>query len=353
MSYIELIDPRTEERWDSFIKRHYLAQIYNDSTWVEIIEASFKHIKSKHLAIIEPETGEIKASLPLYLVKSWITGNRLVSVPFGTICDPLVCSASELKQLFDYALRLKEKYRCKYIEIKTFQADKYFNDNRISIQKNYKHHYLLLNKDFEELAKSFKRTARQSVRKAKECELKVYEAQSEDELKIFYRLYTKMRRRNCIPTQPYQFFYMLWNKLLPGGNLTILLVRKDQQVIGGALLLKFKQRVTLEFLASDENYFALRPNHLLIWEAIKKAQEEGFGIFDFGRTDPNDIGLMRFKKSWGTTVVDLTQVFYPDNISTGLYNRNSMNWKIVYFLCKVLPYSLYCFFSNFCYKHIG
>ena len=82
------------------------------------------------------------------------------------------------------------------------------------------------------------------------------------------------------------------------------------------------------------------------------AQKEGCKIFDFGRTAPEDKGLMRFKKYWGTTIVDLMQVFEKDSVSN-LYDRESTTWKIATFLYGKLPYSLYRLFSLFCYRHLG
>jgi lipid II:glycine glycyltransferase (peptidoglycan interpeptide bridge formation enzyme) len=212
---------------------------------------------------------------------------------------------------------------------------------------------LALEKDFDQLTKKFKRTVRQSVRKAVESKLEVLKGKNEIDLKKFYGLYNETRKRNCVPAQPYLFFYNLWSKFSPTGHLTLVLVNKENTTVGAGMLLKFKQRVTLEFLASDSRFLALRPNHLIAWNAIKSAQEEGYKIFDFGRTAPEDQGLMRFKRSWGTAIVDLMMASGAEENKSSAYDRNGLGWKTVSYLSGKLPHSLYGMFSNYCYRHLG
>jgi CelD/BcsL family acetyltransferase involved in cellulose biosynthesis len=47
------------------------------------------------------------------------------------------------------------------------------------------------------------------------------------------------------------------------------------------ILFMFRDRISAEFLASDDSYFNLSLNHLLFLEAINTAHDEGFKIFDF------------------------------------------------------------------------
>ncbi|HEX6654942.1 MAG TPA: GNAT family N-acetyltransferase, partial [Candidatus Limnocylindria bacterium] len=59
--------------------------------------------------------------------------------------------------------------------------------------------------------------------------------------------------------------------------------------------------VVYKFGASDAGAWSLRPNHLLFWDAIRSACEEGYATFDFGRTDAGQDSLAAFKRSWGAT----------------------------------------------------
>ena len=80
----------------------------------------------------------------------------------------------------------------------------------------------------------------------------------------------------------------------------IMLVRKDEGVIGGAVCLFFKGSMIVPWASSLREYFSLRPNNLLYWEMIRWGCKNGYQRFDFGRSSP-DSGTYRFKKQWGAT----------------------------------------------------
>ena len=60
-------------------------------------------------------------------------------------------------------------------------------------------------------------------------------------------------------------------------------------------------RAIYKFGASDERFQHLRPNNLVLWEAIALLAREGFEDLHLGRTSLGNEGLRRFKLSWGTT----------------------------------------------------
>jgi len=57
--------------------------------------------------------------------------------------------------------------------------------------------------------------------------------------------------------------------------------------------------VVYKYGASDPAAFSLRPNNQVMWEAIKYFAQRGYRSFCFGKTDPENEGLRRFKLSWG------------------------------------------------------
>lgn len=355
MNYdVSILDPNRDERWDPFVTQHPFGWICHTRAWKEILERSFKHIRAKYLFIDDKESGEIKAALPLCHVKSWITGNRLVSLPFATLCDPLVSSDNQLKVLLDAAVTLKKNLHCKHLEIRAFKTGAIIDDSKLSVQKNFKTHYIKLGRTSQKLLKSFHYTSvRQRIRQAEKSNLEVYKATGEMDLKVFYRLYVKTRKRLLLPPQPYVFFRALWEKLYPQDFLSLLLAKKDHRTIGGVLLLKFKDRVSAEFLAIDEDFFHLRSNHFLLWTAIQTANQEGYSVFDFGRTATKHRGLMEFKGRWGTKTKDLIQVFSPVSVTCHRTDYGRIERKIFSGLCKMVPEPVFCGLGNLCYRHLG
>jgi CelD/BcsL family acetyltransferase involved in cellulose biosynthesis len=78
----------------------------------------------------------------------------------------------------------------------------------------------------------------------------------------------------------------------------IMLVRKGEDVIGGAVCIFFKGSMIVPWASSLREYFSLCPNNLLYWEMIRWGCLNGYQSFDFGRSSP-DSGTYRFKKQWG------------------------------------------------------
>lgn len=332
------------------MSKHPLGWLCHLSGWKRILEKTFHHIEGHYLARIE--NGEIQAGLPLYEVKSWLTGNKLVSIPYATLSDPLIATESDMKTLLDEGIKLNNALGRSHIEIGTFASHEMIGNNLMASHCNYKQHYLLLDKKPEEIKKSFDRTCvRQRISRAMKSNLIVRKGFNEDDLKSFYQLYVMTRKKNGLPPQPYKFIKAIWGEFNRTGNVTLLLVEHDKSVIGGILLFKFKKRVSLEYAASNNEYLNLSPNHLLYWEAIKSAFEEGYEVFDFGRTNINNYGLMDFKKRWGTTVVDLPTFYYPNDTISNSGTENSLKYKLVNKICRNLPDVALKAIGNFVYRH--
>ncbi|MBL0716170.1 MAG: GNAT family N-acetyltransferase [Desulfosarcina sp.] len=351
---VKICDPSVDEQWDHFVAGHPFGWICQMSVWKEILEASFKHLRPHYLCLKEKATGNIRAALPLFQVNSWITGNRLVSLPFATLCDPLVNSKDEFIHLSEAAKMLKEKTHCNYLEIRVFQAGKFVNDGLSCLQCNYKHHYIALNKSSQELKRSFHRTTvRQRIRKAEKVGLEVYEAQDETDLKEFYRLHINSRRRLCLPPHPYAFIQNIWQKLHSLNMISLLLAKKNDRNVAAVMCFKFKGRVSCEYSVVDDRYMHLRPNHLLFWNAIKNARQEGFSIFDFGRTPAQNKGLIDFKRRWGTREIDLIELLFPESMTCRHTDYGRFHRKVVMDLCKWVPGRAFLPLGNFFYRLLG
>ena len=319
------MDPCRDERWDRFVEGHPYGWVSHLSGWKRVMERCFKHIKAHHFAILEDK--KVIAGLPVYEVKSWLTGNKLVSIPFATLCDPLISSRDEFHQLFDAVLACMKKSRLSAFELRTLCSPHIVEDDRLGVHRYYWHHFIRLHSDPEELKKSFHRTCvRQKIRRALHSSLDVKAADSEQDLREFFRLYLMTRRRLELPSQPYEFFRAIWDEFFPLGIANLLLAYHEGKAIAGLFNFKFKDRVSAEFAASDQAYLALSPNHLLFWETIQTACREGFKIFDFGRTNPTNQDLMDFKRRWGSESFELAHFYYPKEVC-GRVRKKESSWQ--------------------------
>jgi hypothetical protein len=355
MEYVTTIDPVKDPRWDKFVENHPFGWICHLSGWKQVLEKSFPHMRGYYLALLDDRNNHIKAGMPVFEVRSWLTGKRLVSIPFATLCDPLISSSEEMQILFDEALNLSKKFRNTYIEIRSLSSSPLIRNNQFGESRFYKHHYLLLENEPEQLRKKFHRTCvRQRISRAIESNLSLRVGDSESDLNSFYQLHVLTRRRLRLPPQPYNYFKLLWNTFSPTKKMIILLAEKEGKTIASLILFKFKDRVSAEFAASDETFRDLSPNHFLFWEAIKSAYHEGYKIFDFGRTSPSNEALMDFKNRWGTKVIDLPQYFYPKQALEKLSKEEeSIGFRLVQKICEKAPDYTLQPIGRFCYRHLG
>ncbi len=354
MGDVSFIDPCRDERWDRFVAAHPFGWITHLSGWKKVLDQTFAHLKPCYLALVGPDR-QIAGALPLFEVKSVITGHRLVSLPFATLCDPLVSSENEMETMSAAVQQMLKETGARYIELRTHLASAVVPDQRFSGIGLYQNQYLSLDRPLDVLKASFHRSCvRQRIARAEKSGLVIRAADNEADLREFYRLHAGMRKRLGLPAPPFSFLTALWRTFFPVGQLSLLLSTLKTKVIGGIILFKFKERVSAEFLGWDERYRDMSPTHHLFWEGIKAAHAEGRKIFDFGRSSPVDASLSTFKSRWGTSLADIRHYYYPPGYSTRSGERNgSLARRAIRTVCRTLPEPAFRLVGMFCYRHLA
>jgi CelD/BcsL family acetyltransferase involved in cellulose biosynthesis len=356
MNTPEVIDPDRFPQWDHFVKSHPLGQIYHLAGWKTVLERSFGHIKGRYFVIREDASPRISAGLPVYEVHSWLTGRRIVAAPFATLFDPLVNGPGQLHPLLDHVLALAKESRSKYVEIRTLSGGAGFADRGFGEARYFLYHAIDLDRPLEAIWKTFHRTCiRQRVTRAEKSGLTFVTAGSKDGLQKFYRLFVLTRKRKSLPAQPYRFMEALWDVFQPSGNLMLMLAEKEGRPLAGLLLLCFRDRVSAEYLASDDSYNSFSPVHGLFWQAIQWAHGAGYKVFDFGRTSPANASLLEFKNRWGAAVRELPSFYFPAAERARLAQPEK-NWKYsaARFMCsKMVPFPIRKLVGDFSYRHLG
>ena len=167
MGNIVSLNPVVDARWDTFVENHPLGWITHLSGWKKVLEKSFSHMKGFYLALLHEDNLTLRAALPLFAVKSWLTGKRLISIPFATLCDPLISSHEELEDLLAEAKYLLKEVGGSHMEIKFLKGADFIPDNSFGIHNYYQHHFLILPEDIEKLKSSLHRTCvRQRISRA-------------------------------------------------------------------------------------------------------------------------------------------------------------------------------------------
>jgi hypothetical protein len=94
-------------------------------------------------------------------------------------------------------------------------------------------------------------------------------------------------------------------------------------------------------------------NQLLYWEAVALAAREGYSQVSFGRTSPDNAGLLLYKRHFGTVEEDLVNYRWPAG-PTAIkdWREFKLASKAVGVLCRYLPWSGRVALGEIVYRHL-
>ncbi len=84
------------------------------------------------------------------------------------------------------------------------------------------------------------------------------------------------------------------------------MARRNDQPLAAILTLCHKNTLTYKYGASDAAYNSLGGVQLVHWSAIRDAKAAGLQVYDLGRSDVEQSGLITFKDRWGAKQSTLT-----------------------------------------------
>jgi CelD/BcsL family acetyltransferase involved in cellulose biosynthesis len=92
----------------------------------------------------------------------------------------------------------------------------------------------------------------------------------------------------------------------------------------------------------------------LFWETIKASHQEGYQIYDFGRTGSASSDLIHFKNHWGTQSQDLPSYITPIRQNQNkMVKEFSLKYNLVKQICRISPQPIYQIIGKVVYHHIG
>jgi serine/alanine adding enzyme len=281
---------REESRaWDSYVLGASEANHCHLSGWSRVVARSYGHASHYLWGV---RGGQVVGVLPLIDMTCMGFRRTVVSMPF--LDDGGVCADDdEVKDLLaQEAIRHYEARGAKVLDLRHRRP----NGLHVPRVGDKVAMVLDLRSDPDDMWKGFDAKLRNQTRKASKSGL-VAEWSSCDRLGEFYEVFAANMRDLGSPVHSRRFFEVIFEEFPDSAKLMV--VRNQDQVIGGAICLVFQDMLIVPWASSLREYFTLCPNNLLYWEMIRWGCENGFRRFDFGRSSP-DSGTYRFKKQWGT-----------------------------------------------------
>jgi GNAT acetyltransferase-like protein len=343
------VDPLRDSRWPRFVDGHPNASVFHTAEWLQALVKTYGY-RAVVFTTAAPGT-PLTSGIVCCQVNSWLTGRRLVSLPFSDHCEPLLGSAEELRILLT-ELEKYEAGRWKYVEIRprsdwTSEKGRY---GGFGAGARYFLHTLDLKPGLEELFRSFhKDCVQRKIHKAEKEGLNYEEGRSEALLMKFYQLLLLTRRRHHLPPQPFVWFRNLTDCL--GDKLSIRVASKDRRPIASILTLAYKDSLVYKYGCSDEKFHNLGGMIFLLWRSIQDAKRIGAREFDLGRSEPDNPGLIAFKDHLGASQSRLVYFRFPAPQPRG---SNGGAWMgLAKRVFEKMPDSLLTTAGRFLYRHIG
>jgi CelD/BcsL family acetyltransferase involved in cellulose biosynthesis len=286
------VNPRNDPLWCRLVHQAP-SSVFHSPDWMHVLARTYGWQPSAYVVL--DDRGEPRAGLP-YCCISDMLGERLVALPFSDYCDPLVEDLPSWHLLMDHLLseRRPVTLRCLHNQLP-------LDDARFTIAKQAKWHRLDLRPELGVLWNAMHDSTHRAIRKSERSGLTVRMAQCEAELRAFFEMHLKVRKyKYGLLAQPYSFFQNIWHQFVEAQHGFLLLALHGDSIVAGDFFLEWKETLYYKFNASVPDDLSCRPNDLLIWEAVRIGKQRGFTYLDFGLSDIDQEGLLRYKRKFGT-----------------------------------------------------
>jgi hypothetical protein len=310
------VNSRADPRWEAFVKTQSASLIYHHPAWLQVLEEAFG-CKPINLAC-EDSDGQLLGILPLFYTQGLLTGRRLSSLPRTPVAGPLADDKQVMALLVREAVERIRAHRGSQFQLKMLSNTL---DSLVEgvVGVPWRETYILELPERPELIRigNSRNHARikWSINKAARLGVHVRPAETEQELRAWYRLYLETMRWVSVPPRPYRFFQAAWEQLRPCNLLRLLLAYCNEggrtRLLSGSLLLMFGQTVFYAFTGWRRGDLSLRPNDAIQWRAIHDACAEGYRYYDFGEVTKDNQGLAEFKNKWGAEPRWMYRYYFP------------------------------------------
>jgi hypothetical protein len=344
------VDPLNDRRWKDLVKSHPNASIFHSVGWLDSLSRTYGYEPVVYTT--SSPTSELENGLLFCRVRSWATGNRIVSLPFSDHCAPLCDPGEEFDRLIQcmHIDRIRQEWD--YLEVRPAGGN---FENSVkkrgfkSAGKYVLHRVDLEPKEEEIFRRLHKNSIRGRVRHAERVGVVEVRGNSQKLLREFYWLLVRTRARQNLPPQPYAWFKNLVDRT--GDAMDLRLAYMGNVPVAAVMVLHFKDTSYYKYGCSDERFHKLGAMPFLLWRALLNAKSIGSKTLDLGRTDHGHRSLIAFKNHWASVSESLTYWTFPSKVSLTAVK----DWKLtmVNRICAHMPHRILAAAGSLIYRHAG
>lgn len=344
--HVQRLDPVADPRWRDFAAAARQPCVFHHPAWLGLVARRYRY-RCTALCVTGAD-GELLAGLPLARISSVLTGRRLVAVPFSDVCPPAYAAHAGRQAATQLHAAIIEEHRRTSLPIELRWGMSGVTGAHAA--PRFLSHSLQLGTDAEAvLAGASRSQVRRSLTKAQRAGVQVVRATDRAALREFYALHEDTRRRQGVPIQP-KAFILGFEGLFAQGLGHVLLARHEGRTVAAAVFLTYGRTLTYKYGASDAAHLDVRPNHAIFAEAIRQGCASGLGELDFGRTDPDNEGLARFKRSWGADERPLAYTYLARSVPQA---HHGLAERLIAKTIRVGPPQTGRMIGTALYRHVG
>ena len=278
----------TEQEWDAFVEQSGEATGYHLWRWRRVMERAFGH-RTLYLAARDGDA--IVGVLPTVIMKSWLFGRSLVSLPFVNYGGVIAVNEDVRRALLDSAAAIASEEQVTHVELR--HLVRRFDD--LPVKQHKVTMLLRLAANEADAWTALDRKVRNQIKKAQKSGLTVENGGSEL-LGDFYAVFAENMRDLGTPVYSRRFFEEVL-AVFPA-TARVFVARLAGAPVAAAITYGFRETLEVPWASALRSSRPLCANTLLYWHVMLHAIAEGRSTFDFGRSTPGD-GPFQFKRQWG------------------------------------------------------
>jgi hypothetical protein len=345
-----VIDPHTDAGWRAFAYAHPAAVVFHQPAWTAALTGVFGY--APRFSVLEDDEGNIVAAWPAMLVKSRLTGSRLVSLPFCHHAGPIVDTREQAETLLEVVIEDAHRLGAGRLEARAWPCGVEAPE-RLQRVDYYVRHIIDLSKGPDAVMRSFDRDVRYSIRRAQREGVTVRLGTGREDLETFWRLHIDLRRRQGLLPQPYAFIKAIYRSFIETGEGFMVIAERAERPIAALLSLTHRETAVGTHAASDLEARRCRATHLAMWRSIEVACARGLKAYDLGRSLPHAAGLHHFKSEWGAVPEGLPYYYYPTPSGVNVGDISGFKRGLLGAFTRRVPDAVLAAVGSLVYPHIG
>ncbi len=340
---MEIIRHCTEAGWKRFLATCANATIWHTPEWKTFLERTFDYVPC--YLFVQDDCGDVIGLLPLFQVRSRLTGNRFCAAPFAPVCAPLG-TAGAVQLLLEEAVRDFHESAARFMEIRDYTPIDNFH-----CRSEFHTFWLDLSPALEEIWARFGRDVRRGITKSKNAGVRVSTTRDREDLKAYYDLNCITKRKLGVPAHPWEFFRNLFDSF--GQDSCLYVARYRGEPIGGMVVQFFRDIAYAGYSGSNPQYYRLFTDNAINWKIIEDVHRRGYRRYDLGRANVNSKGLINFKRRWKALEKKTCYNYYPHYRPSMANNRDNIRYRLTTGVVRRMPMPLYRGFSRAVFGSLG